>query len=148
MDIRVMGRKVWSLTRGWSSDICSKCSQSLVVLFFFFFFFFFNDTATTEIYTLSLHDALPISQNKIVNLHPFTFHLNNPQLCSGGTDVLLWIHTADRKSTRLNSSHRCISYAVFCLKKKKPQNTHTCSLLNSHLVAHSTHQHQPLYTPH
>src|SRR5574344_2451533 len=72
---------------------------------FFFFFFFFNDTATTEIYTLSLHDALPISLwHKI----PFQQHpLPLPILCR------------DRKSTRLNSSHQIISYAVFCLKKKK-----------------------------
>src|SRR5256885_3560860 len=82
-------------------------------------FFFFNDTATTEIYTLSLHDALPI--------------------CGGGTSGVSaagrgsrrrswWLAppsedqdkcAKDRKSTRLNSSHLVISYAVFCLKKKK-----------------------------
>src|SRR5256885_11040883 len=88
------------------------------------FFFFFNDTATTEIYTLSLHDALPIS------------------FMSNETGTITWLRTnraggsaamyacaiggggngvgaADRKSTRLNSSHLVISYAVFCLKKKK-----------------------------
>src|SRR5256885_11246991 len=87
-------------------------------------FFFFNDTATTEIYTLSLHDALPICSlagelpasvddvptsansttapiSKAIGLEPFMRHL------------------LDRKSTRLNSSHLVISYAVFCLKKKK-----------------------------
>src|SRR5574343_1647368 len=69
-----------------------------------FFFFFFNDTATTEIYTLSLHDALPISQRG-AHHHP-----------GGGTDT---DQRQDRKSTRLNSSHITISYAVFCLKKKK-----------------------------
>src|SRR3982751_7035036 len=70
------------------------------------FFFFFNDTATTEIYTLSLHDALPIS--------------------GGGRRWRRWRRTrarirfgGDRKSTRLNSSHDQISYAVFCLKKKQ-----------------------------
>src|SRR2546430_5267754 len=73
-------------------------------------FFFFNDTATTEIYTLSLHDALPISSG------PSTAYLPKRALCYGtmtgpGTCV-------DRKSTRLNSSHSQISYAVFCLKKK------------------------------
>src|SRR5258708_17534962 len=76
-----------------------------------FTFFFFNDTATTEIYTLSLHDALPIS----------------PISSTRQTDATLpWcasLPTArprpDRKSTRLNSSHQIISYAVFCLKKKK-----------------------------
>src|SRR2546430_8155186 len=77
-----------------------------------FFFFFFNDTATTEIYTLSLHDALPISRvwrrpsggSKTESHHPRRFVGESFQ---------------DRKSTRLNSSHSQISYAVFCLKKKK-----------------------------
>src|SRR5471032_3495366 len=77
-----------------------------------FFFFFFNDTATTEIYTLSLHDALPIS--------PVPTHRDRPMsapLCPG-----FW---RDRKSTRLNSSHITISYAVFCLKKKKKKITNS-----------------------
>src|SRR2546430_9133589 len=72
-------------------------------------FFFFNDTATTEIYTLSLHDALPISWC-------------SSSACPGGRDRSAGrsLHTRqDRKSTRLNSSHSQISYAVFCLKKKK-----------------------------
>src|SRR5258708_18102823 len=78
-------------------------------------FFFFNDTATTEIYTLSLHDALPISRK-----------------CAGKRSSAAWPRPSarerrpprgDRKSTRLNSSHQIISYAVFCLKKKKkPEN--------------------------
>src|SRR5258708_24351514 len=94
----------------------------MLVLFSFFFFFFFNDTATTEIYTLSLHDALPISQKKVSGTFkrsklqhllgwrvPDTFFGAKPQ-----------VHAlTDRKSTRLNSSHQIISYAVFCLKKKK-----------------------------
>src|SRR5574343_1275321 len=68
-------------------------------------FFFFNDTATTEIYTLSLHDALPISEEIWTKF---------------GNPVSLMITPwPDRKSTRLNSSHITISYAVFCLKKKK-----------------------------
>src|SRR6266480_5742930 len=78
-------------------------------------FFFFNDTATTEIYTLSLHDALPISPGCVPVL------LNSPGLpgkpCPGPQANLL--SCRDRKSTRLNSSHMSISYAVFCLKKKK-----------------------------
>src|SRR5689334_24668144 len=78
--------------------------------FLFFFFFFFNDTATTEIYTLSLHDALPILPGE-------------RSLCAVCADRvernLLAIGHRDRKSTRLNSSHSSISYAVFCLKKKK-----------------------------
>src|SRR2546422_10401578 len=85
----------------------------LICCLWFFLFFFFNDTATTEIYTLSLHDALPISKgaaeylaapvsrvHDLVQLRKLTPH-------------------RDRKSTRLNSSHGYISYAVFCLKKKK-----------------------------
>src|SRR5277367_6915099 len=76
------------------------------------FFFFFNDTATTEIYTLSLHDALPISY--------FDFSTSGVKVTrgSGGARVRLQL-SRDRKSTRLNSSHITISYAVFCLKKKK-----------------------------
>src|SRR6266446_9255334 len=67
-------------------------------------FFFFNDTATTEIYTLSLHDALPIS---------------TPPTAGCSTAPCARWRCGDRKSTRLNSSHLVISYAVFCLKKKK-----------------------------
>src|SRR2546427_13039977 len=91
--------------------------------FFFYFlfrillifsFFFFNDTATTEIYTLSLHDALPISPRS---------HPREEARGSGpyARQCLAADHhrDADRKSTRLNSSHSQISYAVFCLKKKK-----------------------------
>src|SRR5688572_33038526 len=78
--------------------------------------FFFNDTATTEIYTLSLHDALPI----LVEIH-------GPE-----AEVVVWnpdgstaeLSGKDRKSTRLNSSHSQISYAVFCLKKKKKKSNH------------------------
>src|SRR3712207_7054868 len=102
-------------------------------------FFFFNDTATTEIYTLSLHDALPISG---------TVHLPGRIVVHGGRDLDAGVgeeaaekvgarcvvcgvrHTSgttsqplDRKSTRLNSSHANISYAVFCLKKKKKSQT-------------------------
>src|SRR5690242_21632329 len=78
-------------------------------------FFFFNDTATTEIYTLSLHDALPIS------LRDGAVRAHRPR----GDEAGLRDHRRrggspeDRKSTRLNSSHMSISYAVFCLKKKK-----------------------------
>src|SRR2546430_11899735 len=75
-----------------------------------FFFFFFNDTATTEIYTLSLHDALPISA-KALGI-PSLIHV-------AGGEVVALPEIGDRKSTRLNSSHSQISYAVFCLKKKK-----------------------------
>src|SRR2546421_10454845 len=78
-------------------------------------FFFFNDTATTEIYTLSLHDALPIFRREYVGKNVTCKHCGiafriPPVPEESGTD---------RKSTRLNSSHDQISYAVFCLKKKK-----------------------------
>src|SRR5258705_6006744 len=72
------------------------------------FFFFFNDTATTEIYTLSLHDALPISWRSSRRRGSLPCHSGSPAR-----------KASDRKSTRLNSSHLGISYAVFCLKKKK-----------------------------
>src|SRR2546430_12331118 len=76
-------------------------------------YFFFNDTATTEIYTLSLHDALPISRaprRRARREHRTPV----PRHCGARTD---------RKSTRLNSSHSQISYAVFCLKKKKKNSS-------------------------
>src|SRR2546426_11611101 len=85
-----------------------------------FFFFFFNDTATTEIYTLSLHDALPISPHRGcagAGRHLRGCALNYSQLSHTRRQ---WC--PDRKSTRLNSSHLVISYAVFCLKKKKNNN--------------------------
>src|SRR6266850_3928650 len=77
-----------------------------------FFFFFFNDTATTEIYTLSLHDALPICSRRRASgvSRPRDYTACSPSARPSRTD---------RKSTRLNSSHLVISYAVFCLKKKK-----------------------------
>src|SRR5256886_12779380 len=87
-------------------------------------FFFFNDTATTEIYPLSLHDALPIylerAPDRIDDLLDRLLHrladfarVHAHDLGNAGDQV------PDRKSTRLNSSHSQISYAVFCLKKKK-----------------------------
>src|SRR2546426_6731336 len=83
--------------------------------------FFFNDTATTEIYTLSLHDALPISLVRTVGLG-LAYPGSGPA-DSSRNDVPSAV-TRDRKSTRLNSSHLVISYAVFCLKKKN--NTGIC----------------------
>src|SRR3712207_9504119 len=89
-----------------------------------FFFFFFNDTATTEIYTLSLHDALPIWISGQISLADGTvlgFGAPPARGISGLYDVNVSNdgRLRDRKSTRLNSSHANISYAVFCLKKKK-----------------------------
>src|SRR2546426_1907033 len=97
-------------------------------------FFFFNDTATTEIYTLSLHDALPISRDR------HGVRGDRQRRHAGGDDRrpparrrpgsgsaarasrrIALRRGADRKSTRLNSSHLVISYAVFCLKKKKKE---------------------------
>src|SRR5690242_21057684 len=97
-------------------------------------FFFFNDTATTEIYTLSLHDALPISlahraQEDVLTLAGV--------VAGDGGEVEL-AHPPDRKSTRLNSSHMSISYAVFCLKKKKKkQNRYNSQKHNT-----TNHKHQ------
>src|SRR5258708_39670553 len=101
--------------------------ESLIFIYFTFpstvLFFFFNDTATTEIYTLSLHDALPIYV-------PVWSHLEHALEEIGVWPMpnrheervrleLVALARVDRKSTRLNSSHQIISYAVFCLKKKK-----------------------------
>src|SRR5256885_8920113 len=95
------------------------------------FFFFFNDTATTEIYTLSLHDALPIyllpTALQLLRLEE-RLHQLVPALADLGANRLV----RDRKSTRLNSSHLVISYAVFCLKKKKKKNTCYSDILYRH----------------
>src|SRR5256885_4299742 len=96
-------------------------------------FFFFNDTATTEIYTLSLHDALPISNlastyrnqgrwKEAEELFVQVMETRKRVLGAEHPDMLISMNnlaSTDRKSTRLNSSHLVISYAVFCLKKKK-----------------------------
>src|SRR5258708_19885436 len=100
---------------------------------FRFTFFFFNDTATTEIYTLSLHDALPICLG-CMNLSHAYGHPPSPEQGK-----------ADRKSTRLNSSHQIISYAVFCLKKKK--KTKTQPTPTGPPPTHTTH-HPPQPHPH
>src|SRR5258708_39864162 len=102
--------------------------MSLTIILFFFFFF--NDTATTEIYTLSLHDALPIFFGPVITPGACFWSgdytgglLTSPPVYSRGANCSLgsrgMMSTRDRKSTRLNSSHQIISYAVFCLKKKK-----------------------------
>src|SRR3989449_7573822 len=110
-------------------------------MFFYLFFFFFNDTATTEIYTLSLHDALPIFipfDRRRTNRHGVRRLGRLPQRECGrpvqsldgwrrDVERLNGREQRDRKSTRLNSSHGYISYAVFCLKKKNKYNVSTIS---------------------
>src|SRR2546422_8342244 len=91
---------------------------------FFFFFFFFNDTATTEIYTLSLHDALPISPRRVLRDARRGRRVARDDRARGAGAPA----HRDRKSTRLNSSHGYISYAVFCLKKKKQKTINTPSI--------------------
>src|SRR2546426_8564886 len=102
--------------------------MSLYLYPLYIFFFFFNDTATTEIYTLSLHDALPISivsalkvkltdEPGLTLVEPHTSKVDAYALYLKAR--YFWRRKSDRKSTRLNSSHLVISYAVFCLKKKK-----------------------------
>src|SRR3712207_8326038 len=107
------------------------CIESGIVrsTFYSCVFFFFNDTATTEIYTLSLHDALPIYRllERVRGLsRPSLLSLRNTFRRKARLMLTLFTLTLggaiDRKSTRLNSSHANISYAVFCLKKKNKKN--------------------------
>src|SRR5437870_12948810 len=95
------------------------------------FSFFFNDTAPTEIYTLSLHDALPISR-RVSSILDRSMKVV-PAAKSASIRVSDFA-AGDRKSTRLNSSHVAISYAVFCLKKKKNTIINTTSIKLHHTV--------------
>src|SRR5207245_8996429 len=113
----------------------SLSSLHISVLFYFYpsllsSIFFFNDPATTEIYTLSLHDALPIcsllrggiaveSSDVQSEKQQLPYFVHESAYVDKGAEV----GSGDRKSTRLNSSHGSISYAVFCLKKKKKKTT-------------------------
>src|SRR2546422_7203626 len=105
---------------------------------FTFFFFFFNDTATTEIYTLSLHDALPIL---LVHLyrrrHPGAVGAQHLERHAVEREPVAGARR-DRKSTRLNSSHGYISYAVFCLKKKKQKLKPTIQHQRTSILTQST----------
>src|SRR5207248_9608950 len=101
------------------------------LLLLYSFSFFFNDPSTTAIYTLSLHDALPIYAGSCADhfLNGCLLMILIPQrVCdpaAGGSNCRkAGSREGDRKSTRLNSSHRTISYAVFCLKKKKNDSVH------------------------
>src|SRR2546428_10250589 len=104
-------------------------------------FFFFNDTATTEIYTLSLHDALPIcGRHLTTEMTQTDVVLDRPALEGGDVFDFADVHWrrlafgVDRKSTRLNSSHDQISYAVFCLKKKNIKVTR--HIIHCDIMAH------------
>src|SRR5256885_7301435 len=107
-------------------------------------FFFFNDTATTEIYTLSLHDALPIYEGAEVLLALAQRRFSARAIDGGGEHVRHRLEevrvvdrelATDRKSTRLNSSHLVISYAVFCLKKKNNIPRRTTTQIDAVLVS-------------
>src|SRR6266481_1663791 len=98
------GDELWSFQVGWGSGASPMT-----------YVFFCKDSAATEIYTLSLHDALPITA---VSTQYFTSTM--PPHGAGGFALTI-VPGGDRKGTRLNSSHSSISYAVFCLKKKKQE---------------------------
>src|SRR5437588_3868777 len=154
------------------------CSLGFVLHFFLhslydsmfsalFIFFFFNDTATTSIYTLSLHDALPILRfiENFVGTRLTEGVASQPVRVSGWSSLppagTPWIsvktrkeaesfieiaRAEDRKSTRLNSSHTVISYAVFCLKKKNKRHQRQPTL-NRHAPRRTRmrHQHKPSF---
>src|SRR6201985_4003803 len=98
--------------------------------------FFFNDTATTEIYTLPLHDALPIWKAMgATSISPFSRRRRN---CS---TPMMSVSASDRKSTLLNSSHPSISYAVFCLKNEKHKlKSGSVRAVHGTLYRHCAHQ--------
>src|SRR2546430_669441 len=125
------------------SDILNifDCFDLMLHRLLFFLFFFFNDTATTEIYTLSLHDALPIyTESSAAAMPPSltresrTRDWGRPSRADTASSIRC--SDPDRKSTRLNSSHSQISYAVFCLKKKKKKHT-TIIMINNLLVSYA-----------
>src|SRR5947209_11286483 len=107
------------------------------LVYLHYFFFFFNDTATTEIYTLSLHDALPICRTAPgARSRAGVWPRAGPERLPADRD---------RKSTRLNSSHANISYAVFCLKKKKKKKLNPRRLMRIH---ETTQRSTPLIKTH
>src|SRR5438034_5342644 len=110
----------------------------------FFICFFFNDTATTEIYTLSLHDALPILR-AVGERDDVPEAVGMGVVLGAPNKERVQLVGSDRKSTRLNSSHTVISYAVFCLKKKKNKrsnNQESCQTDTPLRHANAT-QHDP-----
>src|SRR5256885_9314189 len=108
-----------------------------------FFFFFFNDTATTEIYTLSLHDALPIWRSRPRPRRSAAARARSWRSTRCRRSPRRRSRRPDRKSTRLNSSHLVISYAVFCLKKKKITHFHSVPPARTHMNSrtHSLRSH-------
>src|SRR5438552_9547557 len=118
-----------------------SCFATGSLIIFLHSFFFFTAPATTEIYTLSLHDALPIywlwaraarssaARSRVLSasLPDSLSAIQNPTLGWSARNAPI-----DRKSTRLNSSHQIISYAVFCLKKKKKNKKHTLNTIPEH----------------
>mgnify|MGYP006982554543 CR=1 FL=1 len=107
---------MWRASSRWLFDVVHFTLRQLHTCSLVFFF---NDTATTEIYTLSLHDALPISPILTRSLIDLVFEAEPVPTRRQPQDRCGDAKRGDRKSTRLNSSHKPISYAVFCLKKKK-----------------------------
>src|SRR5437762_7443502 len=110
----------------------------------FFLLFFFSDPSTTEIYTLSLHDALPIcfdqERGTATTIGLIDHFYERRAFCAAHATLNRPLE--DRKSTRLNSSHRCISYAVFCLKKKKINKKYTIIKINksnTQITTYTTH---------
>src|SRR5947208_5900326 len=108
---------------------------------FTYIVFFYNSTSTPDIYTLSLHDALPISAALSgLGRRPRPLHQPHPPTGPRGGPPAADSPRRDRKSTRLNSSHQIISYAVFCLKKKNNNNIHINIKLSISLQC-TSHQH-------
>src|SRR3712207_9060739 len=100
------------------NSMAYSCKYTILM---FVCFFFFNDTATTEIYSLPLHDAFPFWCRKISSRYADAVGLDAAGRGGEVASPAVELPREDRKSTRLNSSHANISYAVFCLKKKKKQ---------------------------
>src|SRR5699024_12753149 len=114
--------------------------QCLLLYSYYSMFFCLNDTATIEIYTLSLHDALPILTIPVKNVRERISDMNKKWMVVIISVLLIAVvigvggkmYMEDRKSTRLNSSHVSISYAVFCLKKKNTRKYTTKEIVHVH----------------
>src|SRR5207248_11495155 len=116
---------LWFVVYRGLLGVCSFVARYVSYVLYMLSFFFFNATAPPELYTLSLHDALPISSRSAARAS--NSRVNARRIFP--SSIPNRRKDPDRKSTRLNSSHRTISYAVFCLKKKKQNNTtHTLLL--------------------